>query len=266
MFLPLSFWAQEAFRGKNQTIGSKQNGNYLGILELLSEYDPLLSSHLSRYGNKGKGRASYLSANICNEFILLNAEAMENEIIAEIQKAKYFSISVDSTPDVSHTDQLAFCIRYVKNKAPVERFLRFISIEQHTAEYLTDIVTDFLNEKHIDIMDCRGQSYDNASNMSGCYSGLQARITDINQLAIFVPCAAHSLNLVGKNAVDNNPKANAFFNLIECLYHFFVYSTFRWKKLKNALSDKKEFLLKRATGTRWSSKNDAIVAIDTSYI
>lgn len=254
-----------AFRGKNQTIGSKQNGNYLGILELISEYDPLLSSHLSRYGNKGKGRASYLSANICNELILLIAKAMENNIIAEIQKAKYYSISVDSTPDVSHTDQLVFCIRYVKNQTPIERFICFIPIEQHTAEYMTDIVTGFLKEKHIDISDCRGQSYDNASNMSGCYSGLQTRINEINELAIFVPCAAHSLNLVGKNAVDNNKKANAFFDLIECLYHFFVYSTFRWDKLKNALSDKREFLLKRATGTRWSSKHNAIVAIDTSY-
>jgi hypothetical protein len=254
-----------AFRGKNQTIGSKQNGNYLGILELISEYDSLLSSHLSRYGNKGKGRASYLSANICNEFVFLIAKATENYIISEVQKAKYYSISVDSTPDVSHTDQLVFCIRYVQNKGPVERFLHFIPIEQHTSKYLADIVTDFLKKKHINIMDCRGQSYDNASNMSGCYSGLQTRITDINELAIFVPCAAHSLNLVGKNSVDGNKKAAAFFDLIESLYHFFVYSTFRWDKLKNALPNKNEYLLKRATGTRWSSKHDAIVAIDTSH-
>lgn len=34
-----------------------------------------------------------------------------------------------------------------------------------------------------DIMNCRGQSYDNASNMSGIYSGLQARIKTINPLA-----------------------------------------------------------------------------------
>lgn len=254
-----------AFRGNDQKIGSKQNGNFLGILELISEYDPLLKRHLSQYGNKGKGRASYLSANTCNEFILLIARKMENKIIAEVQKAKYYSISVDSTPDVSHTDQLVFCIRYVKNQAPVERFLNFIPIEEHTAEYMADIVTVFLTDKHIDIMDCRGQSYDNASNMSGCYSGLQARISDINNKAIFVPCAAHSLNLVGQNAVDGNKKANAFFDLIESLYHFFVYSTFRWEKLKIALSDKGEFLLKRATGTRWSAKNNAIVAIDTSY-
>lgn len=45
-----------AFRGADQKFGSKYNGNYLGIIELLSEYDPFLSSHISNYGNKGKGK------------------------------------------------------------------------------------------------------------------------------------------------------------------------------------------------------------------
>lgn len=44
-----------AFRGDNQKLGSKQNGNYLGIIELISKFDPFLEEHLSRHGNKGKG-------------------------------------------------------------------------------------------------------------------------------------------------------------------------------------------------------------------
>ena len=31
----------------------------------------------------------------------------------EIAKSRYFSVSVDSTPDISHTDQLTIIIRYV---------------------------------------------------------------------------------------------------------------------------------------------------------
>ena len=34
------------FRGENQIIGSAKNGNYLGILELLSEFDTFLEEHL----------------------------------------------------------------------------------------------------------------------------------------------------------------------------------------------------------------------------
>ena len=51
-------------------------------------------------------------------------------------------------------------------------------------------------------MDCRGQSYDNASNMSGRYGGMQARMKAINPLAVYIPCMAHSVNLVGVNSVD----------------------------------------------------------------
>ena len=57
------------FRGENQIIGSAKNGNCLGILELLREFDPFLEEHLKLYGNYGKGNPSYLSANICEGFI-----------------------------------------------------------------------------------------------------------------------------------------------------------------------------------------------------
>ena len=33
------------FRGQNETIGSKSNGNYLGVLELISKFDQFLSTH-----------------------------------------------------------------------------------------------------------------------------------------------------------------------------------------------------------------------------
>lgn len=57
------------------------------------------------------------------------------------------------------------------------------------------------------------KSYDNAPNMSGKYQGIQARILELNPYAIFVPCCAHSLNLVGKTAVSACPAADDFFSL-----------------------------------------------------
>ena len=42
-----------AFRGDNEILGSVHNGNYLGISELLSKFDPFLDEHLKQYGNKG---------------------------------------------------------------------------------------------------------------------------------------------------------------------------------------------------------------------
>lgn len=69
------------FRGDNEIVGSPNNGNYLGCVELLSEFDPLLANHLKTFGNPGKGNISYLSVNICNEFINVMGKQVLKEIV-----------------------------------------------------------------------------------------------------------------------------------------------------------------------------------------
>jgi len=38
--------------------------------------------------------------------------------------------------------------------------------------------------------------------MAGKIKGVQANITKLNELAVFVPCTAHSSNLVGVHAAE----------------------------------------------------------------
>jgi len=119
-------------------------------------------------------------------------------ILDEIKQAGYFSLSVDSTPDLSHEDQLTIILRYVSPQTgvPVERFITFLKLQEHTSLFMANLVVDYLvNECCIDFSKCRGQSYDNAANTSGKYNGMQTHILKQNKYAIFVPCAGHSLNL-----------------------------------------------------------------------
>jgi hypothetical protein len=44
----------------------------------------------------------------------------------------------------------------------------------HTERELAESLLKFLEKHGIDIANCRGQSYNNASNMSGKYNGMQA--------------------------------------------------------------------------------------------
>ena len=106
-------------------IGSPSNGNFLGTLELLSQFDPFLAAHLENYGNKGKGSVSYLSSTTCDQLIAIIGKEVLSTIIEEIKPAKYYSISVDSTPDISHSDKLYCIFRYVLDSQPVERFVQF---------------------------------------------------------------------------------------------------------------------------------------------
>lgn len=257
-----------AFRGENETPKSPSNGNYLGILELLSEFDPFLAKHIEARGYRGRGYQHYLSSTICDELILLMGDRVLASILSDLRRAKYYSISVDSTPDLSHTDQLTFVTRFVGDDGPVERFLAFIPVESKTGENLAAVITSFLANNEISIGDCRGQSYDNASNMTGPYSGVQSRILALNTLAYFIPCADHSLNLVGENAANCNDVASKVFGFIQELYNFLSSSTSRWAVMQQSLSDegtKTALVPKSQSQTRWSARYDAVRALLINY-
>ena len=99
---------------------------------------------------------------------------------------------------------------------------------------MADLVFNYLTtEFEIDFNKCRGQSYNNAANMAGRYNGMQQNIIEKNKFARFIPCAAHSLNLVGRSAVDCCLDAVNFLGIINQIYSFFSSSTKRWAVLKS---------------------------------
>lgn len=102
-----------AFRGDSHKFGDTNNGSHLGSMELISQFDPFFKAHIEKYGNAGKGTPSYLSLSVCEEFIQLMGQKVLDEIINRVKIAKYFAISVDSTPDITRVDQLTFILRYV---------------------------------------------------------------------------------------------------------------------------------------------------------
>jgi len=254
-----------AFRGSDEKFGSKHNGNFMGILELISKFDQTLNEHMEKCGNPGSGNASYLSKTTCEEFIRLLSKKTLAQVIHEINKAGYFSISVDSTPDMSHVDQLAVIVRYVLDGKPIERFLTFIDIHSHTDANLAATLLRFFSENSIDISKCRGQTYDNASNMSGQYKGMQAKIKEVCPRAEFVPCAAHSLNLVGQSAVNFCVDAVSFFGIVQGVFNFFSTSCLRWNRLKDCLDTKHISVPKSTSATRWSANALAVFALNAGY-
>ena len=82
--------------------------------------------------------------------------------------------------------------------------------------------------------------------------------TKQNCRAFFVPCSAHSLNLVLNDAANCCLEAVAFFDLIQCIYVFFSASAHRWDILIEHIRD---FTVKPLSSTRWESRVDAVRAI-----
>lgn len=254
-------------RGDHEILGTPNNGNFLGLIELLALYDDFLKAHLLKYAQRGAGNVSYLSPKICEELIEIISNQLLNKIIENIKESRYYSISVDSTTDVGHTDQLCLTIRYLENNEPIERFLTFMSNKGHKAQNIFDALISFLKKYDIKIENCRGQSYDNASVMSGEYNGLQALIKRKNQLALWIPCFGHSLNLVGTATMTCCLETKQFFDFLENLYVFFTISSERHdllaQKLMQSVSGSKDRLIipKRVSTTRWSSRAEAVKSV-----
>ncbi|KAJ8667023.1 hypothetical protein QAD02_008685 [Eretmocerus hayati] len=104
-------------RGHTEKFGCIHNGNYMMSLELLAEWDPFLAKHISDHGNRGSGHTNYLSSTICDELILLMAAEVIEMVVRDIKDSLYYSVIVDSTPDIAHIDQLTFIIRCILSDA-----------------------------------------------------------------------------------------------------------------------------------------------------
>ncbi|CAH2220847.1 zinc finger MYM-type 1-like [Pelobates cultripes] len=243
-----------AFRGSSDRLFTTNNGNFLGLVELLGKYDSVMAEHLRRVVSK-ETADHYCGKTIQNEIINLMAKQVIEDILQRCRNAKYFSIILDCTPDISHNEQMSFTIRFLEdisgNFQVKEHFLGFNKVEDTTGKGLSDFLLEFLSGKNLDIDNCRGQGYDNGANMAGKNNGVQSKILNINPRAVFVPCGCHCLNLVIGDAVRSCKESMLLFGIIQRLYVLFSGSVKRWKILSDHVSG---LTLKPLCTTRWECR------------
>ncbi|XP_063732765.1 zinc finger MYM-type protein 1-like isoform X2 [Eleginops maclovinus] len=250
----------QALRGTTSTVYDRHNGNFLAQVELLAQFDPVMNEHIRRIQCK-ETKVHYLSGVIQNEIIQLVGDKILQEIARRVHKAKYFSVIMDCTPDISHKEQLSVVLRIVNCETPVsiaEHFLGFVHVEDTTGKGLSEILLDQLEKHNLSISDCRGQSYDNGSNMMGHKQGVQARILELNNKALCIPCSSHTLNLVVSDAAKSSVLSMSFFGMLQRLYNLFSSSVHRWAILKQHV---KQLTLKPLSGTRWEARIDSVKVV-----
>jgi len=94
--------------------------------------------------------------------------------------------------------------------------------------------------------------------MIGLYNGVQSRILQNKPRAFFVPCTAHSLNLVLRDSAKSFTKAITFFGFLGRVYNLFSASSHRWDIFNFPCN---LYIVKQWSETKWDSRIHSVKAI-----
>jgi len=95
-----------ALRGHDESIHSKNKGNFLELIDFISELNPEFKSF------KENSTFNYLQHDIQNELI----DILANKLIKQLLPPNFFSVIMDETMDIGRIEQIAFGLRHVTDE------------------------------------------------------------------------------------------------------------------------------------------------------
>ncbi|XP_049845205.1 zinc finger MYM-type protein 1-like [Schistocerca gregaria] len=107
-------WQCLPSRESTDTLFQPDNGNFLHLVELFGKSDTVMMEHLNRT-NQGQNKGHhYPGKETQNEIIHLIESSITNNILLMMKSAKYYSIILDCTSDISKVKQMTVVVRFVQ--------------------------------------------------------------------------------------------------------------------------------------------------------
>lgn len=242
-------------RGDDETIDSLNKGNFLELMDLLSEYDKEIPDRISKLPKNG----TMLSPEIQNELLHCSKNTLQDYIIKQVKDSVYYSVIADEVKDVSKNELLGISLRYIYQGKIYERGIAIVRLESLTASYISEKLMTVLQQLQLSPLDCVGQGYDGASVMSGTSGGVQALVKAGGyHNAHYVHCASHRLNLVLSSVAEVDPTVTSFFDIMDQVHNFMtgVKRHERFIHFQRLFYPDSQLIeLTHSCDTRWSSRS-----------
>ena len=111
-------------RGHDESISSTNPGVVRGLVDLVSQFDSALKTHL-----EPNSLFKRISKADQNENLNSMFEVCREEIKTEIKSSKFLAVMIDETTDISEKSKVVITFRYVKKDKPVERLFFFNPVD-----------------------------------------------------------------------------------------------------------------------------------------
>ncbi|KAL7584485.1 uncharacterized protein LOC111885399 [Lactuca sativa] len=181
------------FRGNDESVNSENRGFYIEVLKAIRETSEDIFNNTLENAPKNN---QLIFPKIQKELVQCFAQEVLLSIRQEIGQ-DVFALLVDESCDVSKKEQMAIVLRYVDNLGFVkERFIGVVHVKDISSLTLKNALNKVLTSNKLSFSHIRGQGYDGASNLRGEFNGLKALILQENDIAFYVYCFAHQLQLV----------------------------------------------------------------------
>ncbi|XP_062503892.1 zinc finger MYM-type protein 1-like [Corticium candelabrum] len=253
-----------AMRGRSKPEGSvalERDSNLMQLLIMRAEDNPRLWKWLD------KCQAKFTSPCIQNEILSIMALMILRDVVRKVS-GKWYTIMVDETTDLSNTEQMVFCLRYVDDDLEVhEEVIGLYSLDSTSADSILATVQDILLRMNLRIDHCRGQCYDGASNMAGAKSGVAKRLNDLEPRALYTHCYGHALNLATQDVLKGIKVMRSALETVHEITKLIKKSPKResiFKKFKDVVTAGSPGL-RILCPTRWTVRAEALTSISENY-
>ena len=177
--------------------GHDGNDNFTQLLFLLGTKDnksPKMNHFDGKLGDK------YNHHDVQNDLLNIMGAQVLREKLAVIRDRKLFLVMSDEWSDIRNKEQLSFCVRTVGENLNVdEDSLGFYEIDNIKSKTFFNEIKDILLSCSVSLDDCRGQTYDGASNMMDKHIGALTKISAEQPKPIETHFQGHSSRLAVKS-------------------------------------------------------------------